>query len=290
MRCLFRSDHATVGHGLRSSGAKVVRRAICGRRLRRVVTGLYFGLFATMAISTLGMRSLVRHSCGARYLGYAELAYLRRGPRAAILSVLAALYKRGHVNVWRKGTVMRTGPTLRSADGLEAAVWRTLSGPSSPRLIASKPALRRALADTRRDLVARGSLHPIWVIAAQRLAAASVCTMSAFWVFADHGGLTSPRAWSGVVIGVCLWLLPSRTVSGRRAVSEARRSYPLPTDIPKEASAESVGLLVALHGERALLMLVPRFSRDGGLFDRRTRREPIMDGTLDSPNQDLTGG
>ncbi|MEU4034997.1 TIGR04222 domain-containing membrane protein [Streptomyces collinus] len=67
---------------------------------------------------------------------------------------------------------------------------------------------------------------------------------------------------------------PGRTRAGRRALRELRARHPLPAS-PDGLPAGDRVLLVALHGDRALTLSAPRFTREAGLTGRggTTERE-----------------
>ncbi|MEU2062633.1 TIGR04222 domain-containing membrane protein [Streptomyces sp. NPDC013455] len=67
--------------------------------------------------------------------------------------------------------------------------------------------------------------------------------------------------------GLLRVLPPRRTAAARRLLADLRERRPLP-DGPEGLPEEEVLLAVALHGERALTVLVPRFARESGLTGR----------------------
>ncbi|MEU2551527.1 TIGR04222 domain-containing membrane protein [Streptomyces sp. NPDC013313] len=73
-----------------------------------------------------------------------------------------------------------------------------------------------------------------------------------------------------VAAGLLRALPPGRTRAGRRLLAELRERRPLPDgpDGPGGPAEQEVLLAVALHGERALTALLPRFARDSGLTGR----------------------
>ncbi|MGW5537713.1 TIGR04222 domain-containing membrane protein [Streptomyces sp. NPDC004009] len=70
-----------------------------------------------------------------------------------------------------------------------------------------------------------------------------------------------------VAAGLLRALPPGRTRAGRRLLVELRERRPLP-DGPDGLAEQEVLVAVALHGERALTALLPRFARDCGLTGR----------------------
>ncbi|WP_225825264.1 TIGR04222 domain-containing membrane protein [Streptomyces naphthomycinicus] len=67
--------------------------------------------------------------------------------------------------------------------------------------------------------------------------------------------------------GLLRALPPGRTRAARRGLAELRERRPLP-EAPDGLPEEEVLLAVALYGERALTVLVPRFAREAGLTGR----------------------
>ncbi|WP_367320025.1 TIGR04222 domain-containing membrane protein [Streptomyces sp. HUAS ZL42] len=67
---------------------------------------------------------------------------------------------------------------------------------------------------------------------------------------------------------------PGRTGAARRLLKALRKEHPLPTN-QRGLSTDDVLLAVALHGDRALTALAPRFTRQAGLTGRggTTERE-----------------
>ncbi|UJA11293.1 TIGR04222 domain-containing membrane protein [Streptomyces collinus] len=73
---------------------------------------------------------------------------------------------------------------------------------------------------------------------------------------------------------------PGRTRAGRRALRDLRARHPLPA-APDGLSAGDRVLLVALHGDRALTLLAPRFAREAGLTGRGGTTERELRGSWD---------
>lgn len=67
--------------------------------------------------------------------------------------------------------------------------------------------------------------------------------------------------------GLLRRLPPGRTRTARRALKELRAAVPLPTG-REGLSTDDILIAVALHGEAALTVLAPRFSRAAGLTGR----------------------
>jgi hypothetical protein len=75
--------------------------------------------------------------------------------------------------------------------------------------------------------------------------------------------------------GLLRTVLPGPTVRARRALRDLRGGHPLPGH-RSGLSVDDKLLLVALHGDRALTALAPRFTREAGLTGPggTTEREP----------------
>ncbi|WP_445282782.1 TIGR04222 domain-containing membrane protein [Streptomyces sp. DSM 118148] len=73
-----------------------------------------------------------------------------------------------------------------------------------------------------------------------------------------------------VAAGLLRALPPGRTRAARRLLAELGECRPLPSGPagPDGPAEEEMLLAVALHGERALTALLPRFARDSGLTGR----------------------
>ncbi|MFG2121078.1 TIGR04222 domain-containing membrane protein [Streptomyces sp. NPDC048710] len=74
--------------------------------------------------------------------------------------------------------------------------------------------------------------------------------------------------------GLLRAVLPGPTRAGRRALKDLRARHPLPAR-RSGLSPEDKLLLAALHGDKALAVLAPRFTREAGLTGRggTTERE-----------------
>ncbi|MGW2779753.1 TIGR04222 domain-containing membrane protein [Streptomyces populi] len=75
-----------------------------------------------------------------------------------------------------------------------------------------------------------------------------------------------------VAAGLLRRLPPHRTRAARHALRELRASFPPPAG-PEGLSAADVLLAVALHGDTALTVLVPRFTGAAGLTGHGGRQE-----------------
>ncbi|MEU2912461.1 TIGR04222 domain-containing membrane protein [Streptomyces massasporeus] len=158
-----------------------------------------------------------------------EIALLGDGPRAAVTVAVVELYLRGLVEPDLPGTVR-----ARVADAVEAV---DAVQPPSPLAAAVHACLRAPAAP--RALVKDPGI---------RLAVAVV---------------RIPLAEAGLL----RYPLLGATRSARRHVRDLRHGYPLPTSRHGLSDHERL-LLVALHGEAALRLLVPRFALRAGLVRR----------------------
>ncbi|MFE7527649.1 hypothetical protein ACFU7Y_18310 [Kitasatospora sp. NPDC057542] len=87
---------------------------------------------------------------------------------------------------------------------------------------------------------------------------------------------TQGALWTGLslaVLSLTVLCAPARTLAGHRLLREMRRLHPLPGATP--AGPEEIGLLAALHGRRALRLLVPGFAARAGLLGGRAARETV---------------
>ncbi|MEU2658600.1 TIGR04222 domain-containing membrane protein, partial [Streptomyces sp. NPDC007325] len=72
-----------------------------------------------------------------------------------------------------------------------------------------------------------------------------------------------------LLAALALLRLPPATRTARRLLAELRERHPLPEHRHEVTDGRLVLLYVALYGDPALALFLPRFSRDGGLLDRR---------------------
>lgn len=89
--------------------------------------------------------------------------------------------------------------------------------------------------------------------------------------------------WTGLplaVLSLTVLCAPARTLAGHQLLREMRRLHPLPGAAP--AGPGEIGLLVALHGRRALRLLVPEFAACAGLLDGRATRDTVARSEGDS--------
>ncbi|MFF0292191.1 hypothetical protein ACFYST_03595 [Kitasatospora sp. NPDC004614] len=125
---------------------------------------------------------------------------------------------------------------------------------------AAAPAVRRARDELGAELAGRGLR-----CGRARLMVARLLGLAAGG--AAVGIAAQGARWAGVilaVLAVAVLCAPARTLAGCRLLRELRCLHPLPGGAP--AGTEEVGLLVALHGRRALRSLVPTFAAGAGLL------------------------
>ncbi|MFF3499596.1 TIGR04222 domain-containing membrane protein [Streptomyces sp. NPDC003247] len=160
-----------------------------------------------------------------------EVALLRGGPRAAVTVAVVGLHLRGAVEAGRPGTMRAPQPLV--AD--------TVPGQSPPPLPPLENAVRASLAEPcgLRQLVRRPDV---------RLAVAL---------------MRVPLAEAGLL----RYPLLGPTRAARRHVRALRERHALPAERRGLTDHDRL-LAVALHGEAALRVLVPRFALRAGLVGR----------------------
>ena len=207
---------------------------------------------------------------------YGLLAYARGGRYAVTQSALAVLHAHGFVDAWRAGMVIMTEESAKagmSDNEVERALRAALvAGPAGPRLLGARPQMLRALDAVQSEGVAAGLLRSRRVVRLQRTAACVVATWTAAAALFVEPPLTMTETLTGMAVGLTLLVLPRRTRAGREALVAARAKCPLPTPLapksqPTPPPAE-VGVAVAIYGSAALLAIMPRLAREGGVLDR----------------------
>ncbi|MEU9353214.1 TIGR04222 domain-containing membrane protein [Streptomyces griseoloalbus] len=191
-----------------------------------------------------------------------EIALLGGGPRAAVTVAVVALHLRGAVEAGAPGTI-------RAVDGDTARALPALPPPGVPldAPVAEAPGRAEPVDSERRARYLESAvysclvepselrelvLHPDvrWAVAEVRVG------------LAEAGMLRYP-------------LLLGPTTAARRRLKGLRKAFPLPAsrrDLPDRDKL----LAVALHGEPALRVLVPRFALRAGLTDRVRIRDKGM--------------
>jgi uncharacterized protein (TIGR04222 family) len=226
---------------------------------------------ALLLITALGVRFGLPGAVRAE-LRPTEVALLRGGRRAAVVTALVLLHARAAVDGVQPGRARRCGPLPRGCDPLARVVYAALTQPAGPReLLAHRP-VRRALARLSADLTSARLTMPAWrrlLLAGLALAGGAVA--AAGWAVAGRASAGVPMAAAAVAIAG-LAALSRRTLTGRRAVQSLRRRYAELTPGHALNAADwtprSLGLAVALHGTPALRLTFPGFAAQGGLLDK----------------------
>ena len=200
-----------------------------------------------------------------------EVALLRGGRRAAVVTALVLLHARAAVDGEFPGRARRCGPLPRGCDPLARIIYASLAQPAGPRELTLRPAVRRALARLETDLATARLTVATWRRAMLFcLAAAAGGVAAAGWAVADEASAGVPMAAVAVAIAG-LAVLSRRTLVGRRTVRSLRRRYAdLPPGHDEDAgdwTPRSLGLAVALHGAPALRLTFPRLTAQGSLLD-----------------------
>ncbi|WP_431968508.1 TIGR04222 domain-containing membrane protein [Actinacidiphila sp. bgisy160] len=207
-----------------------------------------------------------------------EAAYLRDGRRGAVVVALVALHLRGTVDAGAHRTARISGPLQGLSHPLQLAVYEALYRPTGVNTVAVSRRVRRETDVLRERLTDAGLIRRDRRRRAARvLACAAVLTVAAGLVTGLPTGWEPPlrAAVSAVPVAaaLALWAVPRRTRAGRQALRRAQERFPRPQS--RRASPESVLLAVALHGDPALRLAVPHFTREAGLLARHDRTESL---------------
>ncbi|MGW6388999.1 TIGR04222 domain-containing membrane protein [Streptomyces sp. NPDC055103] len=205
------------------------------------------------------------------------LALLRGGRRAAVTVALVALHQRGAVAAGRKRTIRANGGPGRTRDPVQLGVHGALHRALALRDLTLRPEARRAVDALRGELGRAGLLRPPARLRAARVLLACVpltvaAGLLATWARPGRGGaglvVVVAVALPPVIAAVALLRLPPATRAARRLLAGLRERHPLPAHRREVTDGRLVQLYVALYGDPALALFLPRFSRDGGLLDR----------------------
>ncbi|MFF9012424.1 TIGR04222 domain-containing membrane protein [Streptomyces sp. NPDC014870] len=223
------------------------------------------------------------------------LALLRGGPRAVVVVALVALHQRGAVAAGRKGTIRANGGPGRTRDPVQLGVHSSLRRALGLRVLATQPRARRAVDALRAELGRAGLLRPHGRLRAARvLLVGAVATVLAGLLITRPSGteLALALALGAVPAGAALALLflPPTTRAARRLLAGLRERHPLPAHRREVTDGDRVLLYVALYGDPALALFLPRFSRDGGLLGRGGGADGYATGRGWFGGQDVTGG
>ncbi|MEU8618578.1 TIGR04222 domain-containing membrane protein [Streptomyces sp. NPDC048623] len=252
-----------------------------------MTTGMWWFLGA--AVGELGLAALLLRARSQERpeLPPQALALLRGGPRAAVVVALVALHQRGAVAAGRRGTIRANGGAGRTRDPLQLGVHRSLQRALTLRLLATRPKARQALDALRAELGRTGLLRPPGRHRAARVLLICVPLTVAAGLAAN--GVSGPALALGAVpvLGAAALLcVPPTTRAARRLLAALRSRHPLPARRRDVTEARDVLLYVALYGDPALTLLLPHFSRDGGLLTHHPHPDDAYAtgrGTTDSP-------
>ncbi|MGW8765662.1 TIGR04222 domain-containing membrane protein [Streptomyces sp. NPDC055815] len=214
------------------------------------------------------------------------LALLRGGRRAAVTVALVALHQRGAVAAGRKHTIRANGGPGRTRDPVQLGVHGALHRALALRTLALRPEARRAVDALRRELRRAGLLRSLARLWAARvlLGCVPLTALGGPFVTGASGPALAGALAAGVppvLAAVALLRLPDTTRAARRLLAGLRERYPLPAHRREVTDGGLVQLYVALYGDPALALFLPRFSREGGLLDR-----PPEDGRSRPPTPD----
>ncbi|WP_330300418.1 TIGR04222 domain-containing membrane protein [Streptomyces sp. NBC_00503] len=199
------------------------------------------------------------------------VAGVRGGSKAALTVAVVELHLAGAIEVGRPGRLRRVVHTSpgRDVTALNRAAWTVFGREISLADAAIAPAVWRAREELRAELAERGLR-----CGRARLAVAGLLILATGSTAVAVAVQGSP--WAGLppaVLSLAVLCAPVRTLAGHRLLREMRRLHPLPGDTP--AGPEEIGLLVALHGRRALRLLGPEFAVRAGLLGDRAARETV---------------
>ncbi|GAA2102278.1 hypothetical protein GCM10009759_36700 [Kitasatospora saccharophila] len=203
-----------------------------------------------------------------------------RGGRAAAPAVAAVeLHLAGTVGVGRFGRMRRlvhSGPG-RGLTPLHRALWAAFGRELALADAARTPTARRAGDELLADLTARGLRCGRARLAAAVVAALAACGTAV--AVAVRGNLVA--GLPSAVLALAVLAAPARTLAGHRLLRALRRRHPLPTGSGAEVESgagalEERGLLVALHGRRAMRLLAPEFAARTALLGGRALRETVV--------------
>ncbi|MGW0121568.1 TIGR04222 domain-containing membrane protein [Streptomyces sp. NPDC003327] len=216
------------------------------------------------------------------------LALLRGGRRAAVTVALVALHQRGAVAAGRKRTIRANGGPGRILDPVQLGVHRALHRALDLGVLAQRPEARRAVDALADELGRAGLLRPPGRRRIARVLLGCVPLTVATGLLAYGPDAAALAVGVPPAVGaLALLRVPPATRTARRLLASLRERHPLPAHRGEVTDGRLVQLYVALYGDPALALFLPRFSRDGGLLDRpreaganrpSTRRGPAAGG------------
>ncbi|MGW2013716.1 TIGR04222 domain-containing membrane protein [Streptomyces sp. NPDC001927] len=223
------------------------------------------------------------------------LALLRGGPRAAVVVALVALHQRGAVAAGRKGTIRANGGPGRTRDPVQLGVHGSLRRALGLRVLAAQPRARRAIDALRAELGRAGLLRPYGRLRIARvlLVGAAATVVAGLLITRPSGTELALALTLGAVptgAALALLFLPPTTRAARRLLAGLRERHPLPAHRREVTDGNQVLLYVALYGDPALVLFLPRFSRDGGLLGRGGGTDGYATGRGWFGGQDVIGG
>ncbi|MEV6205839.1 hypothetical protein [Kitasatospora sp. NPDC051914] len=210
----------------------------------------------------------------------AHLAALRGGSRAALVVAVVEYRLAGPLDADRGGRLRLQGSAKPpgTPTPLHRAVRSALARPLALADVAALPVVLRARRGLRRELVARHLLCGRLRRTAAYVVALGAAGAAAAAILHGSAVLGAP------VVAACLALFAAgpRTAAGRRELARRRRLHPLPPaprtaarPVDRPGPADEAALLVALHGRRALRVLLPVFAARTGMLGGRTARDVV---------------
>lgn len=234
---------------------------------------MWWFIGASCAQLVLALALLRTRSPGRPELPPQALALLRGGRRAVVVVALVALHQRGAVAAGRRGTIRANGGPGRTRDPIQLGVHSSLRRALGLRVLASQPRARRAVDALRTELARSGLLRPRGrLLTARALLLGAAAAIPAGLLVARPTGSALALALVLGAVPACAALaclfLPPTTRAARRLLAGLRARHPLPAHRREVTDGNLVLLYVALYGDPALALFLPRFSRDGGLLGR----------------------
>ncbi|MER7951655.1 TIGR04222 domain-containing membrane protein [Streptomyces sp. NPDC096079] len=249
-------------------------------------------LLAALLLTARGTRSREGGTASAGTVPAPQaLALLRGGRRAAVTVALVALHQRGAVAAGRKHTIRANGGPGRTRDPVQLGVHGALHRALALRALAVRPEVRRAVDALRAGLRGAGLLRPLGRRRTARvlLGCVPLTALAGALVTGTRGAGLAAALAAGlppVLVAVALLRLPDTTGAARRLLAGLRERHPLPAHRREVTDGRLVQLYVALYGDPALALFLPRFSRDGGLLDRPSEHGGPRDDDRNRPSAD----